>query len=48
MEVLFEDVRIMKHMIRHIKTLEMDEKEAKADYARHNNEVLAHVHPDKV
>lgn len=26
----------------------MGEGEAKADYARHNEEVLEHVHPDKV
>ena len=48
LEVLMTDVRIFKHMLRHIKTLEMDEEEAKADFARHNAEVLAHVNPDKV
>lgn len=48
LEVLVADVRSFKHMVRHIKTLEMDEEDAKADYARHNEEVLAHVNPDKV
>lgn len=48
MEVLISDVRFFKHMLRHIKTLEMEEEEAKADYARHNKEVLEHVGADKV
>eukprot|EP00903_Cladosiphon_okamuranus_P017623 g16233.t1 len=48
LEVLISDVRIFKHMLRHIRTLEMDEEEAKADYARHNKEVLEHVGADKL
>eukprot|EP00752_Nemacystus_decipiens_P016793 g15030.t1 len=48
LEVLFTDIRTLKHMLRHIKPLEMGEEEAKADYARHNAEVLAHVSPDKL
>ena len=35
-------------MLRHIKTLGMDEEEAKADYARHNQEVLEYVKANKV
>lgn len=48
MEVVFPSVRLTNHMNRHINTLSMSEEEAKADYARHNEEVLAHVDPDKV
>eukprot|EP00903_Cladosiphon_okamuranus_P010228 g9687.t1 len=48
LEVLFADLRLTHHMTLHIKTLSMGEEEAKADYARHNAEVLAHVNPDKL
>lgn len=42
------DARTFHHMLLHVKTLTMDEQDAKADYIRHNKEVLAHVSPDKV
>lgn len=48
MEVLFADLRLANHMCLQIKTCSMGEEEAKADYARHNAEVLAHVNPDQV
>lgn len=48
MEVLITHARTLRHMLKHIKTLGMDEEEAKADYARHNEEVLAHVRANKV
>lgn len=48
MEVLFSSFRVANRMILHIKTCRMDEAEAKADYVRHNREILAHVDPDKV
>ncbi len=47
-QVLFADVRVIMQMVHHIRTLDMDEEEAKADYARHNKEVLVHVDADKV
>lgn len=48
LEVLFADISLANHMALHIKACSMGEEEAKADYARHNAEVLAHVNPDKV
>lgn len=48
MEVMFADVRLANHMALHIKTCKMGEEEAKADFARHNQEVLAHVNPGQV
>ncbi|CAB1097530.1 unnamed protein product [Ectocarpus sp. CCAP 1310/34] len=47
LEVLKSDVRLYKHMLGYIKTHTMEEDEAKADYVRHNKEVLAHVGADK-
>ena len=48
MEVLFSSFRVANRMILHIKTCRMNEQEAKADYVRHNQEVLEHVPPSKV
>eukprot|EP00752_Nemacystus_decipiens_P002264 g2145.t1 len=48
LEVLFADIRLANHMALHIKACSMSEEEAKADYARHNQEVLEHVDPDKL
>lgn len=47
LEVLKSDVRLYKHMLGYMKTHTMEEDEAKADYVRHNKEVLAHVGADK-
>lgn len=47
LEVLKSDVRLYKHMLGYMKTHTMEEDEAKADYVRHNKEVLAYVGADK-
>ncbi|CAM9988281.1 unnamed protein product [Pylaiella littoralis] len=38
----------LKFMLQHIKTLGMEEEDAKVDYLRHNKEVLAHVQADQL
>ncbi len=48
LEVFSADALAIRQMVLHIKTLNMDEEQAKADYVRHNKEVLAHVGADNV
>eukprot|EP00752_Nemacystus_decipiens_P014609 g13009.t1 len=47
-DVFSADTFLFHSMIRQIKTLHMNEEEAKADYIRHNKEILAHVPADKL
>eukprot|EP00752_Nemacystus_decipiens_P011716 g10397.t1 len=47
-EVLCPDACLINHMLLHIKPLTVDENEAKADYIRHNREVVANVPAGKL
>eukprot|EP00752_Nemacystus_decipiens_P014589 g12992.t1 len=48
LEMFFTGFRSWRQLLRHIKTLSMGEEDAKADYARHNKEVLAYVQAKKL